>query len=610
MPLSLSKQTKKSCQYSFFRAIIPQDLQEHFCGTTGFQLSVNGVSDDEVQILCLKLKQLTKSIFAEIRVGMNSLDLDAVKNILRIEVRKQIKHTEHFALGTNVFDNVKKSKSIQNVSSQETKMLQDLSGENVKDYESLLDEKLEGILTSLEIDIDTTDTNYKNLRRKFIQLYLLRFDWIRTLINQTEHFDENEFRKEVDAKLGLGLFPELQPVIENYAPEPVAPYLAAPLSSLQSTSISKCIEIFIDEKKQGNSRWDDIREKTELEIRTGLNLLIEGFGDVPIGKITKDNAYALKSHIMNFPKNRTRSEKYKDKDLQQLSKMEIPHKDRIHPTTINKHLGNLSSFMMWGVNNGYCDTNSFAKMKIKQKKSARDERDRFTENEIKELFSKKNYLQYTNVKLDRYFAYWVPLIAIFSGMRANEISALYIDNIRKIKGNHRESRWCIDIVEEITRPDKRLKNTASRRIVPIHDTLIDLGFIDFINLLKRDKNRNRVFEELNYREGTYARRVSRFWNDKYLPVLNIKTPKNGFHSLRHTVIDTLKQKGIEPHFINELVGQSQGNIALDRYGKGYNPDIIYNKCLKKLVYETSNARGIDFHSLKIDWGKIIVLEEG
>ena len=85
MPLSLSKQTKKSCQYSFFRAIIPQDLQEHFCGTTGFQLSVNGVSDDEVQILCLKLKQLTKSIFAEIRVGMKSLDLDAVKDILGAE---------------------------------------------------------------------------------------------------------------------------------------------------------------------------------------------------------------------------------------------------------------------------------------------------------------------------------------------------------------------------------------------------------------------------------------------------------------------------------------------------------------------------------------------
>ncbi|HIO32098.1 MAG TPA: hypothetical protein EYN25_00765, partial [Candidatus Nitrosopelagicus sp.] len=48
-------------------------------------------------------------------------------------------------------------------------------------------------------------------------------------------------------------------------------------------------------------------------------------------------------HIKNITKNRTRIEKYKDKDLHQLSKMSIPKKDRIHPTTINKHLGNLSS---------------------------------------------------------------------------------------------------------------------------------------------------------------------------------------------------------------------------------------------------------------------------
>ena len=74
--------------------------------TSTDHLSVKSVSDDVVQILCLKLKQITNRIFAEIRVGMKSLDLDAVKDILRIEVRKQIKHNEHFALGTNVFDNV------------------------------------------------------------------------------------------------------------------------------------------------------------------------------------------------------------------------------------------------------------------------------------------------------------------------------------------------------------------------------------------------------------------------------------------------------------------------------------------------------------------------
>ena len=85
----------------------------------------------------------------------------------------------------------------------------------------------------------------------------------------------------------------------------------------------------------------------------------------------------------------------------------------------------------------------------------------------------------------------------------------------------------------------------------------------------------------------------------------MKTNKNGFHSLRHSVVDLLKQKGVEPHYINELMGHSQGNIDLDRYGKGYNPDILFNKCVNKIVYATSHTRKIDFHSLKLDWKKIL-----
>jgi integrase len=266
----------------------------------------------------------------------------------------------------------------------------------------------------------------------------------------------------------------------------------------------------------------------------------------------------------------------------------------------------LSSFMIWSVNNGYCNTNPFTGMKIKQKKSPRDERDRFSEKELKEIFSKQNYLYFTKVEKDSYSKYWIPLIGVFTGMRCGEICSLYLDNIREITGNQRSKRWVIDILEEHNRPDKRLKTQSSRRIVPIHDSLIDLGFVDFIKLLKKDPERKRIFEELQYREGTYSRSISRFWNRRYLELLGIKNEKNGFHSLRHTVIDHLKQIGVEPHFINELVGHSQGNIDLDRYGKRYNPDILYNKCVKRIVYQTSHTRSIDFLSLKLDWKKIIL----
>ncbi len=181
-----------------------------------------------------------------------------------------------------------------------------------------------------------------------------------------------------------------------------------------------------------------------------------------------------------------------------------------------------------------------------------------------------------------------------------------MDNIREIGGNHRNKKWCFDIVEEPDRPDKHLKTKSSRRIVPIHDTLLNLGLIEFIELLrKKDPMRERLFQELKISEGSYIKNVSTFFNKRYLPSLGIKTDKKNFHSFRHTVSDHLKQKGIEPHFINELLGHSSGNIDLDRYGKGYNPDIIYNKCVKKISYQTSQKRWIDFKSLKMDWKKII-----
>ena len=118
-----------------------------------------------------------------------------------------------------------------------------------------------------------------------------------------------------------------------------------------------------------------------------------------------------------------------------------------------------------------------------------------------------------------------------------------MDNIKEIRGNHREKRWCFDIVEEPDRPDKKLKTLSSRRIVPIHDTLIDLGLIELIKILK-DKNpdRKRLFEELPYGENSYNRNITRFFNQRYLPKLGLKTDRKNFHSLRHTVSDHLKQK--------------------------------------------------------------------
>ena len=586
---------RKKSSY-LLRTTIPKDLVDTFGGRTRFHISLKNVSNKERLLVSIYLKSLTKELFQDIRMGMKSLGVDDIREILKVEVRKSILHSHQVHLGTNKYDPEKVEDSLKSVSSREEKMKQKLK-DDLKSYEGMLDEKLEKILNSLDIEYDNKSVNYRQLRRYFIDLYLLRFDFIRSLINETGRTDD-DFRIEVEEKLKVHLFPEFsEQTISRDPIEPIPIQQQEPLTSHQKTPLSVGIENYIDEK-------GSITIRSVKEVKHSLNHLIEEWGDIPIGSITREMTTNFKGHIRKIPRNRKKNPEYRDKDFHELVGMNV--KDTISTTTVNKHLGYCSSFFDWSINHGYSDINPFKGMKLKRTVRPRDERDRFNESDLKKIFGKGNYIHFTEIEKGRYELYWTPLIGVFSGLRLGEITSLYLDNIREIGGNHRNKRWCFDIVEEPDRPDKHLKTKSSRRIVPIHDTLLNLGLIEFIELLrKKDPMRERLFQELKISEGSYIKNVSTFFNKRYLPSLGIKTDKKNFHSFRHTVSDHLKQKGIEPHFINELLGHSSGNIDLDRYGKGYNPDIIYNKCVKKISYQTSQKRWIDFKSLKVDWKRII-----
>ena len=592
--LNIIPKRKKSSY--LLRTTIPKDLVDTFGGRTRFHISLKNVSNKERLLVSIYLKSLTKELFQDIRMGMKSLGVDDIREILKVEVRKSILHSHQVHLGTNKYDPEKVEDSLKSVSSREEKMKQKLK-DDLKSYEGMLDEKLEKILLSLDIEYDNKSVNYRQLRRYFIDLYLLRFDFIRSLINETGRTDD-DFRIEVEEKLKVHLFPEFsEQTISRDPIEPIPIQQQEPLTSHQKTPLSVGIENYIDEK-------GSITIRSVKEVKHSLNHLIEEWGDIPIGSITREMTTNFKGHIRKIPRNRKKNPEYRDKDFHELVGMNV--KDTISTTTVNKHLGYCSSFYDWSINHGYSDINPFKGMKLKRTVRPRDERDRFNESDLKKIFGKGNYIHFTEIEKGRYELYWTPLIGVFSGLRLGEITSLYLDNIREIGGNHRNKKWCFDIVEEPDRPDKHLKTKSSRRIVPIHDTLLNLGLIEFIELLrKKDPMRERLFQELKISEGSYIKNVSTFFNKRYLPSLGIKTDKKNFHSFRHTVSDHLKQKGIEPHFINELLGHSSGNIDLDRYGKGYNPDIIYNKCVKKISYQTSQKRWIDFKSLKVDWKRII-----
>jgi len=600
----VSKKSKSSIHFHF-RSIIPKDLISYFNEKTVFQISLIGVRNCESLLLSLRLKRIVQQIYSDIRSGMKNLSLEDIKEILRIEVRKSILHSSHISEGHNeIYDSMRKIESREKIYSREINIRKSLLT-NSNEVKESVDKKLQTILESLEITLDKQSLNYKKLRSSFIDLYLLRFKWIKDMMDESGRTDE-DFRREVDEKLDMNLFPELvgqtqsqvQQVTVNQ--EVHTDQKVSSLSKHQSTSISVGIDKFISEKYK-------LTSKSEMMMRTHIEMLIEEFGDISLGKLDRGMCVKFKDDIRKLPRNRSKIQQYRNLDFHEQVSLNVDEKDRISTTTVNNILGYVSSFMKWSRINGFVEVNFFEGMKLKKQIRQRDERDRFTEKEIKKIFQKHNYIEFTEVENHKYSNYWTPLISVFSGMRLNEICSLYLDNIIQEKVNGRKKIWCFNILEEPDRPDKHLKTLSSKRVVPIHDTLIDLGFIEFVELLKkRHTNRQRLFQELKYGEGSYIRNVSYFFNKKYLPLLGLKTDKKNFHSIRHTVVDHLKQRLVDISFINELVGHHHGNIDLDRYGKGYTPDIIYNKCVKKINYETSHTRGIDFKSLKMDWGKIIL----
>jgi len=599
----VSKKSKSSIHFHF-RSIIPKDLISYFNEKTVFQISLIGVRNCESLLLSLRLKRIVQQIYSDIRSGMKNLSLEDIKEILRIEVRKSILHSSHISEGHNeIYDSMRKIESREKIYSREINIRKSLLT-NSNEVKESVDKKLQTILESLEITLDKQSLNYKKLRSSFIDLYLLRFKWIKDMMDESGRTDE-DFRREVDEKLDMNLFPELvgqtqsqvQQVTVNQ--EVHTDQKVSSLSKHQSTSISVGIDKFISEKYK-------LTSKSEMMMRTHIEMLIEEFGDISLGKLDRGMCVKFKDDIRKLPRNRSKIQQYRNLDFHEQVSLNVDEKDRISTTTVNNILGYVSSFMKWSRINGFVEVNFFEGMKLKKQIRQRDERDRFTEKEIKKIFQKHNYIEFTEVENHKYSNYWTPLISVFSGMRLNEICSLYLDNIIQEKVNGRKKIWCFNILEEPDRPDKHLKTLSSKRVVPIHDTLIDLGFIEFVELLKkRHTNRQRLFQELKYGEGSYIRNVSYFFNKKYLPLLGLKTDKKNFHSIRHTVVDHLKQRLVDISFINELVGHHHGNIDLDRYGKGYTTDIIYNKCVKKINYETSHTRGIDFKSLKMDWKKII-----
>lgn len=152
------------------------------------------------------------------------------------------------------------------------------------------------------------------------------------------------------------------------------------------------------------------------------------------------------------------------------------------------------------------------------------------------------------------------------GARREELGQLLVPDVKLEHYYDDEGQphkvWCINITDNAA-AGNRVKNASSRRLVPLHPTLIELGFIDYVQGLS-DKN-GQIFPLLA-RAGEGQKLTDNFgkWFTRYRRSLGIPEGMV-FHGLRHTWKTKAVDAGILERICRQFMGHEAKDVA-DKYG--------------------------------------------
>jgi integrase len=154
--------------------------------------------------------------------------------------------------------------------------------------------------------------------------------------------------------------------------------------------------------------------------------------------------------------------------------------------------------------------------------------------------------------------YWVFLLGAATGARLEELGQLLVSDVRTEKGVH--FLWLDNLGE-----DQNLKTEGSRRRVPLHPKLIELGFLNWAREGRSaDK---RVFREVKLNSiDKLTHNLSRRAN-RYLDRIGIDERNYVFYSFRHKFKDECRDAEIPANIHDQLTGHYQPSVA-SKYGEG------------------------------------------
>lgn len=348
-------------------------------------------------------------------------------------------------------------------------------------------------------------------------------------------------------------------------------------ATMAGMTIAEVAAAYSKERQRGNA-W---AEKTIMEKADHIKLLEEILGSsTDVRGLTAMEAKRVKDTLLAYPRNRSKNPATRGKPLVEV--LGLPNVETIQVPTINKYLQTYSELFEWAKQNHHVTENLFSGLTVKQsKRNKDDDRDAYTDEQIRLIL--RTVLDNERGLVTKPYQKWATLIGIYTGSRLGEIAQLHLKDIREQDGV-----WVFDMNEEGDR--KSLKTSAARRLVPVHQKLIDAGLLGYVQAMN-DRKATKLFPDFTYDpKNGWGRQQSRWFNDRLLVELGLKTKTRVFHSLRHTVNTRLLQAGVSPALVKSIIGHEQEGMTHRQYFKeGYTLQQL-NKAMQELDYGLPSQR--------------------
>jgi integrase len=355
----------------------------------------------------------------------------------------------------------------------------------------------------------------------------------------------------------------------QYAP-PATPPTAPPAQVTPSAPLlSTVVADFLQ-------RYDQSNKATFTKLTATLPVFLELIGDKPVNQILQADINAYFDDVQKLPVRRDA------KIFEGLTIREIINANTgkcISAGTFSSaYRACVSLFINWAAihyrDQGFPSLSVQGALYRGERADSVNKQRAMTQEELQKLFGHPKMGSFAADPKTAHYC-WLPLIGLFTGARINEVCQLH--PAEDILHDEKSGIWFFSFDDEgeaAEGVEKSIKNESSRRIVPIHSRLIELGFLNYVERIKAGGHK-AIFPAWKPRNGKASANASK-WFKRYLESIGLKdeTPGarlSGFHSFRHGFITCGLNNKIKRVFAltGHEIGEVEGFGKMSKVATGY-----------------------------------------